>query len=36
MIIDQKKFSIFQIDSLKMKNFFQSNEFDFVVDSFIW
>ena len=35
MIINQKKFSIFQIDNLKIKNFFQSNEFDFVVCSFI-
>ena len=35
MIVDQKKFSIFQTDSLKMKNFFQSSEIDFVVDSFV-
>ena len=35
MIVDQKKFSIFQIDSLKMKNFFQLNEIDFVVDLFV-
>ena len=35
MIVDQKKSSIFQIDNLKMKIFFQSSEIDFVVDSFV-